>query len=203
MKRLFFVIVIALIQSTVAHAYATDAESFLLQNYGWTIDFSKQEKKWFDFSWQLDCSSVKPVLPKEGANVFIGTPCLQQDKAYYTAILWRVPSVKSIAVEKMVYDRMSGGLGYGKVTCTEEAFPSAVAEKGIIRDCEVPLQHGTFFVSFYHFDVPMPAGGSFVSNEGKKAEALDFTIWVQNADSVGHVVKDKFRELISLIRQTK
>lgn len=177
-------------------------ESFLSQNYGWTIDFSKQERSFFGFNWDLNCSTAKPVLPKEGVNTFYGTPCLQKDKAYYTAIMWRVPSTQSLSVEKLIFNGMSDGMGYGKVTCNEEAFPSAVAEKGIIRDCAVPLGHGTFFVSFYHFDLPMPPGGSFVDNEGVRAEKLSYTIWVQNADSVSHAgVPEKIRKLVSWIRK--
>lgn len=206
MKKLFFAIIfVTCFLSTVVFAQTAEMgsgpgpESFLLQNYGWTIDFSKQEKRFFGFSWDLTCSP-KQVLPKEGINVFRVVVCVQQDKTFHTVILWRVSSVKPAAIERMVYNGMSDGLGYGKVICHGEVVSSAVARKESIKDCEVPLQNGTFYTSFYHFDVVMPVDGSFVNNKGKKEETLGFTIWVQNAGNIDPSVREKIRQLVSWIR---
>lgn len=207
--KLFFAVILGFVlllpssfaQTTVG-PQPVGPELFLSQNYGWTIDFSKQEKKFFGFSWNFECSP-KQVFPKEGINVFRYAACVQGDKSFHSVILWRLSSVKPVAIERMVYNAMSDGLGYGKAVCNEELVPSMVNPGGVIRDCALPLQHGTFFVSFYHFDIPMPKGGSFVNDEGKKEETLGFTIWVQNAGNVDPDVKKKIRELVSSIQMAK
>lgn len=199
MKKIIFAFLCAL----WSVASAVETKSFLLDSYGWTIALGNQERSFFGFSWDLKCSAKNQVLPKEGTNIFRFPVCVQKDKAYWTVVLWRTQTVAPEAIEKVVYNAMSDGLGHGKITCREEAAPSAVNEKGVIRDCEVPLQHGTFFVSFYHFDIPMPAGGSSVDSDGKQEKTLGFTIWVQNAGNIDPTVKDKIRELVSSIQAKK
>ncbi len=199
MKKIIFVFLFAI----WSVASAVEMKTFLLDNYGWTIDLGEQERSFFKFSWDLKCSAKNQVLPKEGINTFRVPVCVQKDKTYWTVVLWRTQTVAPGAIEKVVYKTMSDGLGHGKIACREEVVPSVVNEKGIIRDCEVPLQHGTFFVSFYHFDIPMPDGGSFVDEDGKHEKTLGFTIWVQNAGNIDPAVKDKIRELISAIRVKK
>lgn len=192
---MFFVIVFLVFGLS---AQSAEMKPFLLEHYGWTIDIKQGGR--FDF-WNIECSATTQLLPKDGVNVFKNWVCRQKDKEYWTVSLWRVPSVKSTAIEAMVYRTMSEGLGYGKVTCREEVFPSAADPKGVINDCEVPLQHGTFYVSFYHFNIPMPEGSTFVDNDGKKPETLGFTIWVQNAGISNPAVKGRLRELVSAIRK--
>lgn len=172
--------------------------------YGWTIDFSKQERSLFGFNWNLICDPKYAFLPTEGKNIFSDVVCKQGDKAYYTSIMWRLPSVTSASFEKNRADIMAGGGGHGKVICREEVVPSEVAPKGVVRDCEVPLQHGTFFVSYYHFLLPMPVGGSYVDEDDKKVETLEYTIWIQNAHYVPSLgVPEKMRQLVALIRMPK
>lgn len=199
MKKTIF----ALLCAFWSVASAVEMKPFLLDNYGFTIDLREQERSFFGFSWDLKCSAKNQVLPREGVNTFRFPVCIQKDRTYWTVVLWRTQMVTPEAVEKVVYNAMSDGLGYGKIKCREEAAPSAVNEKGVIRDCEVPLQHGTFFVSFYHFDIPMPPGGSFVDSDGKQEKTLGFTIWVQNAGNIDSTVKDKIRELVSAIQVRK
>lgn len=197
MKRLLCCLFLAFFCSAVS---AVEVKPFLLENYGWTIDLGSKEKNLFGFSWNINCTKSGQVFPKEGVNVFRFPVCVQKDRTFWTVILWRTNMVAPEAIEKTVYNAMSDGLGYGKIVCREELKPSFVNERGVVRDCAVPLQHGTFYVSFYHFDILMPAGGSFVDQNGEKEKTLGFTIWVQNAGNIDSGVKDKMRELVSAIK---
>lgn len=197
MKKLLCCFLLASFCSVVS---AVEMKPFLLENYGWTIDLGNKEKNLFGFSWNISCTRNGQILPREGVNVFRFPVCTQKDRTFWTVILWRTNMVAPEAIEKTVYNAMSDGLGHGKILCREEPQPSLVNEKGVVRDCAVPLQHGTFYVSFYHFDIPMPAGGSFVDQNGEKEKTLGFTIWVQNAGNIDNGVKDKIRELISAIK---
>lgn len=197
MKKLVCCLFLVAFCSSVS---AVEVKPFLLENYGWTIDLGGKEKSFFGFSWDIKCTKKGQVLPREGVNVFRFPVCTQKDRTFWTVVLWRTKMVTPEAVENMVYDAMSDGLGYGKIVCREELQPSLVNEKGVVRDCAVPLQHGTFYASFYHFEIPMPAGGSFSSNDGVKEKTLGFTVWVQNAGNIDNGVKDKIRELISSIK---
>ncbi len=200
--------------ATSAQENATNA--FFAKNYDWTFGVKgiKQEPKNFEWSWNIVCDPDRTVLPEKGKNTSFNWVCRQKDPSYWTVVLWRLPSVKPETIERRIYKAMSNGFGYDKVTCHEGIFSSAVDRKGIIRDCEVLLQPlfraekiirdgGTFYASFYHFSMPMPAGGSFVDKNGKRQEFLDFTIFVQNTDSSNPAVGERIREIVSSIQVVK
>ena len=196
------VIIVTLVVTAVfllmsSPAQAVELKSYL-QQYGWTIDI--KQGGIFD-PWDIKCSEEKQMFPKEGVNVFRNPVCTQKDRVFWTVFLWRISSIKPVAIENIVYNTMSQGLGYGKVTCTQEIVESEADPKGVAKDCTVPLQHGTFYVSFYHFSIPMPPEASFVDKDGNKQDTLGFTIWVQNAGVSNPAVKGKLRELISAIRK--
>lgn len=196
----YFAIVVLGFSASFAHAVGM--EQFLLQNYGWTIGI-KQEVKTFGFSWNIQCAP-KQALPSEGSSALFGTACTQEDQRFWTVILWRLPKVTSEMVEHDVFSVIAGSQGYRKVSCRQKMLPNPMDQFGIVKDCSILLPNGTFYVSFYHFEIPMPSGGSFVNQNGEKEANLGFTIWVQNANYgiSDPDVKEKLRELVSAIQTT-
>ncbi len=183
-------------------AHAGGMQEFLRDTYGWTIGI-RQEVKPLGFSWNIVCQP-KQALPKEGLSALFGTACIQEDRRFWTVVLWRLPKVTPKMVERDVFSAIAGSQGYRNVSCRQKMAPTDADQFGIIKDCSILLQNGTFYVSFYHFQIPMPPGGSFVYQNGEKEENLGFTIWVQNGGPTvsDPDVKEKIRELVSAIQTT-
>gem|GEM_PF-5548491 len=183
---------------TVAWAEENAVNTFLSGKYGWTLGV-KQESKLLGWSWNLVCDPDRAALPENGKNIFRNWVCRQKDRSYWTIVIWRLPNVSSAAVEKAIYNDMSNGLGYGKVECSSQK-----TDKGVIRDCAVPLQHGTFYASFYHFEVKV-ASSYTVEVNGKitTSDILAFTIVVQNAGNSDARVREKLLELVKSIKFTE
>ncbi len=197
MLCLFF---LASMQAAPVWAEESATNSFLSQKYGWTFGV-KQESRLFGWSWNLVCPEGRAVLPESGKNVFWNWACRQEDRSYWTIVIWRLPSVSPAAIEKMIYKGMSDGLGYGKVECASQKTDAAGTYGGVIKDCAVPLQNGTFYASFYHFEAKVPAPYSINSNGGlKNSDRLAFTVIVQNAGISEPQVKEKLRELVSSMK---
>ena len=186
----------------MAWAQENATNDFLAKNYGWVFGV-KQEYKLFGWSWDLVCDPDRAVLPEKGKNVFLNWVCRQKDPSYFTVVLWRLSSVKPETIEKVIYNDMAGGFGYGKVECTVQEIDMANAQgQGIIKDCSVPLQNGTFFTSFFHFEAKVAPYTVEANGKVIMSDKLAFTIYVRNASPKGSDsrVKDKLRELVSSMK---
>jgi hypothetical protein len=171
---------------------------FLAKNYGWHFSI-KQERRFLKWSWNLVCEPGRAALPEKGKNIFYSWVCRQRDDSQTTVVIWRLPSVKSEAIEKQIFNGMSAGLGYGKVECTEEVG----INRGTIKSCSVPLQSGTYYVSFFHFEAKTPTPYVAETNDVvKESSMLGFTIYAQNNKRPNPEVKEKLKELVNSIQFT-
>ncbi len=198
-------LVVLLVFGALPLAHADEVQkSFLERQYGWYLDIP-QGVSTFGFSWNITCPTDRQALPKEGGTAVEGVACRQEDRRFWTVVFWRVPSRIALeAVEKSVFRAMSGGsASYQGYKCKkQQLLPSDADQFGIIHDCSVTAWNGTTYVSYYHFQIPMPKAGEYVRKDGSPETDLAFTIWVQNADPNVRDpdVSKKLRELVAAIK---
>jgi hypothetical protein len=174
-----------------------DSNRFLSENFGWSIDFPEQKENTL-FHWEMRCDLLKFNYIGDFKRL-----CYQKDPRYYTSIFWR--KIEPEAIEEKVFHEMAGSQKAYTAECIrkEKILPN----NGEIRDYKITLRNGTFFASFYHFEL----GNIFYEPAEieesdkymcKNKNTLPFTISVQNASPRGSSpkVSEKIRELVSFIR---
>jgi len=186
MKKIAVLVFVVVLSASLAHA--AEMKSFLLENYGWTIDLSKHEKHWYSFYWDLDCDSDRIALPKKGKKTSFNWVCRQKDPAYWTVIIWRLPSVNTARIEEMVFKDFSEGYSCSS-DCKTQVLPSAVDPEGLIKDCRLSICGDVRYAAFYHFKKTLSDN-----------TMLGFTIYVRNGPSQSSDVGEKLRELVSAMQ---
>jgi hypothetical protein len=195
-RVLLFVFFFAATAATAVWAQEDTANAFLTQKYGWAFGI-KQDWRAFRWSWNIVCHPDRVALPENGKNVSRNWICRQEDDAFWTVVMWRLPSVSPEAIEKSVFNGMANRLGYGKIECVVQEMNIAGASNGTVKDCSVPLRNATFYVSFYHFEMKVPPYVVETNDVCERNDTLAFTIFVQNTGhSTTPQVKDKLRELV-------
>ena len=180
------------------------ANMFLAPNYNWGFNLPMGGKSFFSFSWNIKCFEGGETLPTNKDRKL--QICEGGNQRFLTFLLWRDPSVPPAEIEKMVFGFITGSHREpGKILCHDEVFPSDVDQGGILRDCEVPINFISgryeFYASFYHFSSKLPNGKTFIGQDGKEKDKLEFTIWVRNGgQNYTKEVRDKIRELVSSIQ---
>lgn len=203
--RLFRIIaaIFPLVFVSTAFAGGAETSAFLKKHYGWTLELEK--KSIFEWRWNIVCHPSRQAFPQSWKTLSQNSICHQEDRAYWTVIYWRLPSVEPDAVRRMVFNAMAGkGNKPDGIVCTAgEPFIAEGKARGVIEDCAVELSHGKYFVSFYHFDAAVPAPYQTAEksiSDVKTSNALSFTLWVQNAQQSDPAVKEKLRELARAVR---
>ena len=182
MKTIAAVFVLSLAALMPSAVSAADPHKFLADTYGWTID-QKLLK-------EVKCPDGRDLLPGAKSR---GWVCQKQDTEFWTVVYWSKPDLEPKFIREMTFVGMAGGKkDYGQIKCDTEQVKGEMG--GVIEDCQVPLNNGTFFVSFYHFKktVQVPVG---FGTETKPLE-LVFTLWVQNAGVVNRDVGKQLRSLV-------